>query len=262
MFQLREDEATGGRLQRTADDDGDVLAHERGGVVDDDHGAVGQVTDGLVGVLAFLDEHQFDLVARHDGRPHGLGQAVEIEHGDALKGGDAAEVGVVGEQAGALAAGEPDQLHVDGAGLGLVILEDFDFGKRMSAQVFEALEAAPAALAFDRVLGVGEQVEFIEHEPRHDERGLEEAGLADGGQAAVDEDVGVDQQALLLDAFLAKTDVRDEQGEFLAVRAQRERDAEKAEGAINDDLKDLLALALGFAVARPETAGVRSGRCG
>jgi hypothetical protein len=65
---------------------------------------------------------------------------------------------------------------------------DFDVGSQLGTEVFEAFLAAAAAFAFDRALGI-------------------------------------DEQSFLLDAFLAEADRGDEQGEFLDVREQGQRDA-------------------------------------
>ena len=67
---------------------------------DHDHGAVRQITDGLVLVLAFLDEDQFDVVAHIENGAHGVRELVEVEHHQTLELGDPAEIAVVGEEPG------------------------------------------------------------------------------------------------------------------------------------------------------------------
>ena len=96
------------------------------GVVDDDHGAVRQVADGLVVVLAFLDEDEFDLVTDVQGGAHGSGQQVQIEDHEALELGDPAEVGVVGEEPRVEGFGELDELGIDELFLRLVVVMDRD----------------------------------------------------------------------------------------------------------------------------------------
>ena len=53
-FELGEDQATGGGLQAAADDGEGGGAEFVFGVVDDDHGAVREVADGLVVVFTFF----------------------------------------------------------------------------------------------------------------------------------------------------------------------------------------------------------------
>ena len=166
-----------------------------------------------------------------------------------MQGGDAAEVGVIGQEAGSLTAGEADQFHVGGTFFGLRVFLDLDFGERASPEVFQAFQTAAATFAFDEIRGISEEVKFIEDEPRDDERIFEKPSLANAWEAAIDQDVGIDEQALFFDAFLPEAHVRDEQGEFLAVGAQGEGDAKESESAINSDLKNLLALSLGLDVA-------------
>ena len=166
-----------------------------------------------------------------------------------MQGGDTAEVGVIGQQAGSLAAGEADQFHVGGTIFGLRVLLNLDFGERASPEVLQAFQTAAAAFAFDEVRGICEQMKFIEDEPRDDERIFEKPSLANAREAAIDQDVGIDEQALFFDAFLPEAHVGDEQGEFFSVGAQGEGDAEESESAINSDLKNLLSLSLGLDVA-------------
>ena len=121
--------------------------------------------------------------------------------------------------------------------------------EQASPEVFQAFQAAAAAFAFDEVRGIREHMKFIENESRDDERIFEKPSFANAREAAIDQDIGVDEQALFFDAFLPEAHVRDEQGEFLAVGAQGEGDAKESESAINSDLKNLLALSLGLDVA-------------
>ena len=59
----------------------------------------------------------------------------------------------------------------------------------------EDLEAAPAAVAPERVRAVGDVLQLVEHEPRDDERAVDEAGLDDLGDPAVDDRARVDDDA-------------------------------------------------------------------
>ena len=58
----------------------------------------------------------------------------------------------------------------------------------------EHFEAAPAAGALDGVAGVGDLLDFPEHEARDDDEAFEQARLDQVGDAPVNDDAGVEQQ--------------------------------------------------------------------
>jgi hypothetical protein len=60
-------------------------------------------------------------------------------------------------------------------------------------EALEYLKAAAAALALERIGGIGDQLKFVEDETGNAERAIEEMGFADVGDAAVNEDAGVEK---------------------------------------------------------------------
>ena len=60
-------------------------------------------------------------------------------------------------------------------------------------ETLEDFKAAAAALALERIGGIGDQLKFVEDETGNAERAIEEMGFADFGDATVNEDAGVDK---------------------------------------------------------------------
>jgi hypothetical protein len=84
VFELGEDEATGGGLQRASHDDGPGFANVRAGVIDHDHRSVRQVTNSLVWLATFLDQMQIDFVTGDNRRPKSAGEIGQIQHRHSL----------------------------------------------------------------------------------------------------------------------------------------------------------------------------------
>ena len=99
---------------------------------------------------------------------------------------------------------ELDQLQVDFADFGKVDVGDHDVDAGHLLDLLQDVEAAAAAVALQRVGGVGDELQLLQHELRDDERAVEEAGLADVGDAAVDDDAGVEDAVALLRAGVAE----------------------------------------------------------
>ena len=72
VIEFGEDHGSAGGLE--GGDDEDVLGGSDfwGGMVDDDHGAIGEVSDGLVFVAAAADEGEVDFFADDDGGFEGV----------------------------------------------------------------------------------------------------------------------------------------------------------------------------------------------
>ena len=92
-------------------DDGDLggAADFGNGVVDDDHGAIGEVSDGLVVFFSRADEGDADALADGDGGFEGFVEFVDVENVHALEVGDLGEVFVHGHEPGAEQAGGFDE---------------------------------------------------------------------------------------------------------------------------------------------------------
>ena len=233
-------EAAGGGGEGAGDDDGEGLADAIGGVVDDDHGAIREVADGLVFVFAGFGELDGGAVAGGEAGLEGEGEFVEAEDGDVAEAGDFGEVFVVGEEAGIEVAGEGDEHGVDFAFASAgEFLVDGEFDVAIFAEETDFFETAFAAIGFDGVAGIGEALEFVEDEAGDDEGGGEEAGGHDGLDPTVDDDVGVEQERLAFGTVPAEADVGDDDSELVALAAESEGDAEEREGRVDDDLDDV-----------------------
>src|SRR5581483_5534484 len=96
---------------------------------------------------------------------------------------------------------------------------DDDFDARHLLDFLEDVEAAPAAVALQRVAGVGHELELLEHELRDDERAVDEAGLADVGDAAVDDHARVENLVAALGSGRAEQAGEPRRLEPFAMRA-------------------------------------------
>ena len=205
--------AAGGK---DADDLGiDATTEKRPAVVDDDHRAVFEVADRLAFVLAGFDEVDLDRLAHHEFGAEGLGEEVEVEPLHAVKLGHLAEVVVGGEELGAHRLGEEDELGVDIGALADLALGHADVEVLEAAKFVEDVEPAAAAGLLVGVGRIGDRLEFGEDEARDDEGGVEEAGLADTGNAAVDQHAGVDDDERDIDLVRDETDVGDDEVELV-----------------------------------------------
>ena len=81
---------------------------------------------------------------------------------------------------------------------GKVDVGDHDVDAGHLLDLLQDVEPAAAAVAFQRVGGIGDELQLLQHELRDDERAVEKAGLADVGDAAVDDDAGVEDAVALL----------------------------------------------------------------
>src|SRR5205814_10734384 len=68
VFELSENQPAGGGLQRAGHDHRGRLAKMRAGVIDHDHGAIGQIPDGLMLLTTFLDQSELDFIADNEHR--------------------------------------------------------------------------------------------------------------------------------------------------------------------------------------------------
>ena len=82
---------------------------------------------------------------------------------------DAVEVEVVGEDAGVAAAGQLDQLGIDLVHVLRVLVRKLDRYPRVLLQDCQDLQAPTTAHAAGLVAVVGDALELVDHEARHDQ---------------------------------------------------------------------------------------------
>ena len=126
-------------------------------------------------LLAFLDDPHAQLLAGQDGRLDGVREGVDVHDPDALQLGHPVEVEVVGQDDPAPRQRQRDELGVDLADLGHVVLDDLDRGAGLLLHPVQDVEPAPAAIAPQRVGAVGDVLQLVEDEARDDERAVDEA---------------------------------------------------------------------------------------
>lgn len=89
-------------------------------------------------------------------------------------------------------AADVDQFVVDGHGAAGVVVDRLRARPWVLGDAVEHLEPAPAALAAERVVGVGDALQLRQHELRQQELALHEVGVDDVDDAAVDDRRRVD----------------------------------------------------------------------
>src|SRR5687768_6288369 len=98
-----------------------------------------------------------------------------VEAAHALELGDALKVGVDGQQPDLEPASEGDELGVDLLDLYDFVVEDVHVDVGLALQRAQQVEAPLAAPAPDGVLSVGNRLELVEDEARHQQCAAEEA---------------------------------------------------------------------------------------
>ncbi len=106
--------------------------------------------------------------------------------------GDLVEVEVVGDDLAAHAPRQLDELQVHLADLREVGLHDLHRHVGHLLDLLQDVEAAAAAVALQRVRRVGHLLQLAEDELRRHQRAVQEPGLADVGDAPVDDHRGVE----------------------------------------------------------------------
>ena len=135
---------------------------------------------------------------------------------------------------------ELDELEIDFLDVGKIGVRDDDVDAGHLLDALQDVETAAAAVAAQRIGRIGDLLQLLEHELRNDERAVDEAGLADVGDAAVDDDAGVENSVAALLLRLRPEQPRDPLWlEPLAgLRAEHEADVgqrEKNERVKEDD---------------------------
>src|SRR5206468_6695078 len=74
----------------------------------------------------------------------------------------------------------------------------------------DLVQPAPAAVALQLVGAVGDALQFLQDEPRHNHLAVDVARITDIGNPAVDDDTGVQRQRLLALDLLGELDRSEE----------------------------------------------------
>src|SRR5580693_5149245 len=191
------------RLQHGCDRDVDSFADHFPCVVHDHHGAVIEIGDTLVVFLTFFeDEDLHDLAGQHDGLER-VRQLVNVQYFDALQLRDFVQIEVVGDDLAFVDFGQLDQLEIHFADGGEIVFHDLDLQRGHLLQALQNVKAAAAAVALQRVGGIGHELQLAQHELRSNDDPVEEAGFGNVGDAAVNDDAGVENFVTFLALLLA-----------------------------------------------------------
>src|SRR5581483_1658784 len=142
------------------------------------------------------NEHTHQFTGKNDGL-EGVGQFVDVEDLDAAEVRDLVEVEIVGHDLAVVDVGEFDQLHIDFANLGKVFEHNLHFDIRHLLNALEDIEAAATAVALHGITRVRHHLQLVKNELRDDENAVEKTGFGDIGDAAVDDDAGIEDFVVL-----------------------------------------------------------------
>jgi hypothetical protein len=182
-----EDHLAGRRLQHTGDDDVDGLADHLARIVHDHHRPIVEIGDALVVFLALLEDEDLHDLAGENNRFERVRQLVDVEYFDAAQLRHLVEIEVVGDDLSLQRAGEFDQFQVYFADFRVVGVGNRHLDPGHLLNLLQDVEAAPAPISFHRISRVGDKLQFFEDELRDDQRAVHESGVAQIGDAAVDD---------------------------------------------------------------------------
>lgn len=202
---------TAGGGEYRVDGDGDGLVEEVSCVGDDDHGAIGEVADGLTGIFARFEEFDGEGIAWDGVGIEGFGEGVEVKPFDIMEFGDLCEVVVGGEDLGFKGLGEEDELGIDLLAIADGRLIDAEVDMVHGADAVEGIEPFASACLAIGIGGIGDGLEFVEDESGDDDAVAEESALADAGEAAIDEGGGIDEDEGDIDIMGDEADVGDDE---------------------------------------------------
>src|SRR2546423_2342582 len=188
-----EDHPPGSGVQDGGHDHPDRLVHVAAPILDHDHGAVIEVRDSLVLLLAFLDHLDVHLLAGNHDRFERVREVVQVEDAHTFELRDAVQVVVVRHDGGVPLRRQLGQLHVDFGDLGNILVDELDVDERLLLQQVEHLQPAPSAVSAQCVTGVRDVLQLGQHEVRHQDLVPKETGLRNVHDPAVDDDTGVEQ---------------------------------------------------------------------
>src|SRR6267378_3642295 len=174
-------------------DRGDGLVHQAPPVLDDDHRTVVQAAHPLTRFLALSRDHHDDLLARDRDRTHRLGKLVEVEHRHALEPRDSVEVEVVGHDPPPPALGGAHEVRVDLGARGDVVVDHLQVDLCILLHLREDVEPAPPAASAGGVSGIRHLLQLTQNRAEDHQRQVDETGLGDVEDAAVDDDRRVEE---------------------------------------------------------------------
>ena len=98
-----------------------------------------------------------------------------------------------------------DKLHVDIADVREIFFENLHGNLRHFLKPLKNIESAPAAVALQRIGRIGDQLQFSQNKLRNRQSAINKAGFGDIGDAAVDDDAGVEDVKLRVGGWAVTT---------------------------------------------------------
>ena len=193
IIDATEDHFAGGSLVDGSDQDIDGAIDEAASAIDHDHGAVVEIGHALCGFLAFPEDKDAHRFAGENGWLEGVGKFIDIENGEALHARDFVQIEIVGNNFGVKTARDIDKFLIDGNNSRDVFFQDAHFEARHFLHALQDFQATTAALALERVGGIGDKLQFVENETWNAESAIEKMSFADVGDTTVDEYAGVEK---------------------------------------------------------------------
>src|SRR5580704_5571592 len=191
FVEAAENHFAGGSLVDGSDEDIHGAVDQSACAVHNHHGAVIEIGDALGGFLPFPQNKDAHGFAGKHGGLQGVGKLVDIQHRDILDAGNLVEIVIVGDNFGAGAPREFDELLVYARGAGDIVVQHPNFEAGHFLHALQNFQAAAAALAFQGIRRIGDHLELVKDEAGQAERSIQKMRFANIDDTAVDEDTGV-----------------------------------------------------------------------
>src|SRR6185436_7057261 len=109
--------------------------------------------------------------------------------------------------------GQANEFPIDRGFITEIALVQFEFNLRNFLDAAEHFETAPAPRAPDRVVGIGDVLQFIQNETGHDDCPFEKSVLDQFGDTAIDDCACVEEQEIGRRVLSSETNVRNNERE-------------------------------------------------
>ena len=144
---------------------------------------------------------------------------------------------IVREQARFQHFGNPHQTRVRSKidiCTGAVVDRQLHFARTL--ELIQNFQTATAALAFCRIVRIREQLQLIQNKSRHNQRATEKSSSAKICDATINDDIGINDERLMLGRLTGEAHVRDDEREFVATAPHGQHHAEITKDCVNDEL--------------------------
>ena len=184
-------------MQRAGDADEQFPSDLVAGALDNDHGAVVEITDALFRFLTRLDNFHLHRLTGQSHDLERIGQIVDVHHIHLAHPRDLAEIVVRRGQPPVEGLRKHHQLLIDAfdfLDLGEHTVIDLYIDHRIRLHLVQDVESPPAAVALELVGRIRYQLELVEHEAGDNERRIEQFALAQIHNASVNDGRRVQNQ--------------------------------------------------------------------